>query len=110
MSLKQCVKCGQMADEAKAFCPHCSYSFDLEREAPTSEFELTSDTDTFTRSFFNEVLSDMELNISEAPDAPAKLESEPGRAPRGNLLKWIGAVCVFLLLVLITVILFCVLR
>lgn len=110
MSLKQCVKCGQMVEEEKAFCPYCSHSFEPERERNASEFEMTSDTDSFTQSFFNRVLSEMDLNISEAPDAPARSASAPRHASRRKLVLLIGAIFVFLFLVVIAIILFLVLR
>ncbi|MEP7149672.1 MAG: hypothetical protein ABI857_12400 [Acidobacteriota bacterium] len=111
MSDKQCVKCGRTVDEAKAFCPYCSHSFVPEREGGASEFELTHNTATFTKSFFNEVLSDMELNISEAPDPPVRPESGPDRSAPSNVLKWGAALGVLLLLALIAVvILFLILR
>ncbi len=112
MSDKRCVKCGQAVDEAKAFCPYCSHSFEVEREGSASEFELTHETQAFTKSFFNEVLSDMELNISEAPDAPARPESGPERSAPKNVLKWAATLgfLLLLLLVLVVFILFLVLR
>lgn len=100
-----------MVDEAKAFCPYCSHSFEPESERHASEFELTRNTDTFTQSFFNEVLSEMDLNISEAPDAQIKLAPEPrGRSRRRWLFVIGAAIFVFLILVVVTVILFFVLR
>ncbi len=110
MSDKQCVKCGQTVDEAKAFCPYCSHSFEVEREGSASEFELTHNTATFTKSFFNEVLSDMELNISEAPDPPVRPDTGPDRSAPANVLKWGATLGVLLLLALIVVILFVILR
>jgi hypothetical protein len=69
MSIKKCDKCGEMVGEAKAFCPGCGYSFEDEQERKAeSEFEATSGTVQFSKSAFNMLLSDMGLNISEAPN------------------------------------------
>ncbi len=82
----------------------------LNARAAASEFELTRNTDNFTKSFFNEVLSDMELNISETPDPPVRPESGPDRSAPENVVKWGGTLGVLLLLAMIVVILFLILR
>lgn len=74
MSLKKCEKCGEMVDEAKAFCPSCGNSFEDEKARQAdSEFELSGGTVQFSKSAFNLLLSDMGLNISQSPDKPDQL-------------------------------------
>ncbi|MBA2334100.1 MAG: hypothetical protein H0V90_04100 [Blastocatellia bacterium] len=117
MSLKQCEKCGEMVDEAKAFCPGCSNPFVSEMQrTETSEFELSGSTIEFSKTAYNLLLSDMGLNISEPADVnkPAEdLVPEPERdiqkQPSAGLVKWIafgGAVVLFLLLLAAALIFF----
>lgn len=71
MDVKKCEKCGEVVDEAKAFCPGCGHSLvDEEERKDDSEFEASGGTQEFSASLFNVMLTDMGLNISEIPDAP----------------------------------------
>jgi hypothetical protein len=84
MALKKCVKCGELADKAKAFCPECGNSFENESvRKEDSEFELSSGTMRITGSAFDLMLSDMGLNISEISDDPAENASvDPAPDPQ----------------------------
>jgi hypothetical protein len=73
MALSQCDKCSEMVDEAKAFCPGCGSSFVIESKREiTSNFDSFEGTIKLGDTMFNQMLSDMGLNISKAPDAPEK--------------------------------------
>ena len=73
MGLRQCDKCSEMVDEAKAFCPSCGHAFVEEhtRQAP-SVFESMEGTMQLGNTMYNQMLSDMGLNISAAPNKPAE--------------------------------------
>lgn len=73
MALRQCDKCSEMVDEAKAFCPGCGNSFVIETKREiTSNFDSFEGTIKLGDTMFNQMLSDMGLNISKAPDTPEK--------------------------------------
>ncbi len=74
MGLRQCDKCGEMVDEAKAFCPGCGHSLVVEekRQKP-SEFERLDSTVQLGNTMYNQMLSDMGLNIASG-SASAKPE------------------------------------
>ena len=73
MGLRQCDKCSEMVDEAKAFCPSCGHA--LVEEATRKEqsvFESMEGTMQLGNTMYNQMLSDMGLNISAAPNKPAE--------------------------------------
>ena len=71
MSLSECDKCGEMVDEAKAFCPGCGRAFvDENIRKKSSEFNMLDGTMQLGNTMYNQMLSDMGLNISAAPDKP----------------------------------------
>jgi hypothetical protein len=127
MASKQCEKCGEMVDEAKAFCPGCGNAFVEEEKREASKFEKLDPTMQFGHTMYNQLLEDMGLNISNSPNPgekrvevlapvntkivpptkaavtvtvpPAVKTPEKSAAPSSNL-KWyilIGAAVVFLL-------------
>lgn len=66
-----------MVDEAKAFCPGCGYAFVDERfRGQLTDFEAKGHTVQLGQTMYNQMLSDMGLNISKAPD-PVKTQVEP---------------------------------
>ena len=68
MGQKQCAKCGETVDEAKAFCPECGSAFEEEKKRTSvSEFDRSSKTVQLGQTMFNQMLSDMGLNISKEP-------------------------------------------
>ena len=72
MSLRQCDKCSEMVDEAKAFCPSCGHAFvEEEKRKEPSVFDSMEGTMQLGNTMYNQMLSDMGLNISDAPDKPA---------------------------------------
>jgi predicted amidophosphoribosyltransferase len=71
MTQRACEECGEMADAAKAFCPSCGHAFVTEqkREQP-SEFEQMDGTQQFGKTMYNQMLSDMGLNLKAPRDKP----------------------------------------
>ena len=73
MGLKQCEKCTEMVDEAKAFCPACGNAFVEEKKRQkASEFESAESTVQLGKTDFDKMLSDMGLDISKQPSVPEK--------------------------------------
>lgn len=73
MGLRQCDKCSEMVDEAKAFCPACGNAFvEEESRSVASNFEAMDNTVQLGQTMYNQMLSDMGLNISKVPDPPEK--------------------------------------
>jgi rRNA maturation protein Nop10 len=119
MAQRQCEKCGEMTDEAKAFCPACGEAFveETKRAAP-SVFESMDGTMQLGNTMYNQMLSDMGLNISAKPGrsddvtepvihippaaipspAPAVQPAVP--APKESSNKWLIAVLVALIALL----------
>lgn len=126
MGLKQCANCSEMVDEAKAFCPGCGAALVEEEERQQkSQFEQLDNTVQFGQTMYNQMLSDMGLNLSAtpppaekrveviAPAAPAaaakpakaapvaeKPKAAPVKAPSNK--KWyiLGALLVIVIVVL----------
>ena len=73
MAEQQCGKCGEMVDEAKAFCPGCGHSFVDEKQRETvSDFDQSKRTVQLGETMFNQMLSEMGLNISKPPNRQEK--------------------------------------
>lgn len=82
MALKQCDKCSEMVDEAKAFCPACGNAFvEEERRSVTTNFEEMDMTVQLGQTMYNQMLSDMGLNVSKAPDVKEKVVEIAAAAP-----------------------------
>lgn len=78
MGLRQCDKCSEMVDEAKAFCPSCGHAFvEEQKRTEPSVFESMDGTMQLGNTMYNQLLSDMGLNISAAPDKPAEVVVQP---------------------------------
>jgi len=82
MGMKQCDKCSEMVDEAKAFCPACGNAFveEQQRSVPTN-FEEMDMTVQLGNTMYNQMLSDMGLNVSKAPDVQEKVVEVAAAAP-----------------------------
>ncbi len=75
MALKQCGKCSEMVEEAKAFCPGCGNAFVEEARREESKFEKMDNTVQLGQTMYNQMLSDMGLNISKgAPVREKRIE------------------------------------
>ncbi len=73
MGLKQCANCSEMVDEAKAFCPGCGAAMIQEEERQQkSQFEQLDNTVQFGQTMYNQMLSDMGLNLSATPPPAEK--------------------------------------
>jgi hypothetical protein len=85
MGLRQCDKCGDMVDEAKAFCPGCGNAFVEEKKRQhASEFEQLDSTVQLGNTMYNQMLSDMGLNISKAPNPEKRIEVIAPAAESGS--------------------------
>jgi len=70
-----------MVDEAKAFCPGCGNAFvDEKLRGKQTDFEAMGHTVQLGQTMYNQMLTDMGLNISKTPD-PVKATLEPVAAP-----------------------------
>ena len=73
MALKECDKCSEMVDEAKAFCPGCGHAFVEEQtRSEASSFDAAESTVQLGQTMYDQMLSDMGLNTSKAPNPPEK--------------------------------------
>lgn len=62
-----------MVDAAKAFCPGCGNSLVEEKKRTTvSEFDMSNETVQLGETMYNQMLSDMGLNISKSPNREEK--------------------------------------
>lgn len=133
MAQKQCDQCGETVDEAKAFCPACGHAFvEEEKRADQSGFDTAGGTMQFGQTMYNQMLSDMGLNIKERktketvrpdslsqpaqvlkpvvqtlkpvaePSAPTEKPSEPLK--ESNTWMIVGVVAIVLLLLLLILI------
>ncbi len=76
MALRQCDKCSEMVDEAKAFCPECGHALVEEKQREEESAYASMDgTMQFGQTMYNQMLSDMGLNISDAPNKKAETPS-----------------------------------
>ncbi len=76
MGVKQCAECGENVDEAKAFCPSCGHAFvEEEKRAEPSNFEKLDGTMQFGQTMYNQMLSDMGLNLKASPPPKAAVQS-----------------------------------
>jgi hypothetical protein len=68
MGSRQCNECKEMVDEARAFCQGCGNPLVVEVErTESSSFERSTATVQFGQTLFGEILSDLGLDISKAP-------------------------------------------
>jgi hypothetical protein len=75
MALRKCDKCGQMVDEAKAFCPSCDNVFvEEEQRQDVSNFERQDKTVQLGNTMYDMMLSDMGLNIAKKPKPEKRIE------------------------------------
>jgi hypothetical protein len=71
MGQKQCGKCGEFVDEAKAFCPECGNAFvDEKKRTSVTDFDRSNPTVQLGETMFNKMLSDMGLDLSKEPQPP----------------------------------------
>lgn len=71
MDTRQCENCDEIVDTAKAFCPGCGNAFVEEKaREQASEFESHDNTVQMGQTMYNQMLSDMGLNISKKGQQP----------------------------------------
>jgi hypothetical protein len=122
MNFIKCEKCGTNVPETKAFCPECGSSMvDEETRTHTSEHDSYQETMRLSKSSYNLMLADMDLNISDAPNLTSErinlskelrlypvAGSENQSKPRG-IPKWliaVGIAGIFLLIVVVVLAVF----
>jgi hypothetical protein len=93
MGEKLCSKCGEMVDDAKAFCPGCGNPIVEEKKRTSvSEFDQLDHTVRLGDTMYNQLLSDMGLTAPKQRNVGAKViepvevspktpESFPGAGP-----------------------------
>ena len=75
MGLRQCEKCSEMVDEAKAFCPGCGHAFvEEQKRQKASEFEKQDNTVQLGQTMYNQMLSDLGLNLSKSGVPEKRIE------------------------------------
>lgn len=78
MGSKQCGRCGEVVNEAKAFCPGCGNAFVVEEKRTTvTDFDMSNETVRLGNTMYNQLLSDMGLSISKAPNKDVDSPGEP---------------------------------
>ena len=116
MNFIKCKKCSANVAETKAFCPECGSAIvDEEVRQHTSEHDSYDATMRLTKSSYNLMLADMDLNISDAPNLTAErinvskeLKLYPATGPTteakpsGGSKKWliVGGVALLFLLII----------
>ena len=117
MGQKQCGKCGEVVDEAKAFCPGCGNAFEDEKQRTSvSDFDRSNPTVQLGATMFNQMLSDMGLSIPKEGEkrveriapvvrTPAPRNPDPTPAPvqppvRSGYRNWIIAAVIAVLLLI----------
>ena len=66
---KTCPKCSETVDEAKAFCPGCGHSFiDEQQRTQASRYDQADHTMQMGATMYNNMLSDMGLNLKKEPE------------------------------------------
>ncbi len=121
MGVKQCGMCSEMVDEAKAFCPGCGNAFVEEERREASNFEKMDNTVQLGQTMYNQMLSDMGLNIAKgAPPQEKRIEiiepvaaaapvskQAPSAVPQptgSNKIKWVIFGVVIILMVFLAII------
>lgn len=73
MSHVDCKRCGASVPETKAFCPECGGALvDEQVRQHASEHDSYDATVNLSKSGYNLMLSEMNLNISDAPNLTAE--------------------------------------
>ncbi len=118
MALKDCAKCGEMVDEAKAFCPGCGHAFAAEaKRDEASGFDKMEGTVRLGQTIYNQMLSDMGLQtpklsgpgekqsvaIGPKPAATKPLDQNVDKPKSNKKTKWfiVGGIIVLLFLLAI---------
>jgi hypothetical protein len=99
-----------MVEAAKAFCPECGTSMEVEEQRKTTtEFNLYDGTERLSRSDYNILIKAMDLDISESPPIiktvqEAKPQSVAENPSKSNAALWIiigvGAFAVLMIFLL----------
>lgn len=120
MEGKRCEKCGETVEATRAFCPGCGAAMEAEEQrGDVSAFDASAGTVQFGKTVYGKMLSQMGLNISDAPKkisvAPeaAAVNVPPAEPPAGgpqviparsSKIKWIILAAALLFLGMLAVI------
>jgi len=77
MGVKRCGNCDEIVDESKAFCSGCGAALLQEDSREASNFEKMDSTVQLGQTMYNQMLSDMGLNLSKANPAKGPVEIAP---------------------------------
>ncbi len=106
MNERQCAKCNSMVDAAKAFCPDCGSPMIAEKQrTTTTEFNLYDGTEKITRSGYDVLKKQMELDISESPPIRENLPKPPAAPKKSGGKIWLivgGVVFAFFAIAILT--------
>lgn len=81
MALKICEKCGESAEEAKAFCPACGNPFVVEQEREgSSEFDKYAGTVNVTQTAYNMMRAEV-FGTPPQPEVPETVEKPVSNKP-----------------------------
>lgn len=121
MGSKQCGRCGEVVDEAKAFCPGCGDAFVVEEKRTTvTDFDMSNETVKLGSTMYNQLLSDMGLSISKTPNksetaggglkplepsAQRPVEAPAAKAAGSKRLIWLTIAAIGLLVILVVALL-----
>lgn len=121
MSLKNCEKCGEDVDDAKAFCPECGNPFVYEeKRQEATEFDKYAGTVALSNSDFYKLLGKLGLDTSRSPEeekqkSPVQNSTNnfqpqkeiPDQNKKSGIIKWIviGAIFAMIFFFIIAVIL-----
>jgi hypothetical protein len=118
MESRQCEKCGETVEATRAFCPGCGSAMVAEeKRSDVSAFDASAGTIQFGKTVYGKMLSEMGLNISEAPNKasvpsptavgkpPAGLQgASDGRAGGSSKTKWIILAAALIFIAMLAVI------
>lgn len=92
MAVRECPKCGEQVDEAKAYCPACGHAFVAEEQrGDASAYEKMDSTVQMGQTLYNSMLSDMGLNVKKPSESERKVEIlKPAAAQTAQVLRPIG--------------------
>ena len=86
MGQKPCGKCGEIVDEAKAFCPGCGNSLvDEKQRTSVSEFDRSNPTVQLGATMFNQMLSDMGLSVPKEGEKRVEVIAPAVQTPAAKI-------------------------
>jgi uncharacterized Zn finger protein (UPF0148 family) len=82
MADKTCPQCGEAVGETKAFCPACGHAFvDEAKRTDASAYDKADHTMQMGQTMYNNMLSDMGLNVKKEPEKRVEVLKPVGVQP-----------------------------